>query len=126
MEILQTTERNLLSVASTCLRCSQYQNLNSEIMCKQVLVTGASGFIASRLVSDLIASGENVSCFLRDPKKVTPKMEKHCQLCIGDINDETAVRNAVSNAKLIYHVAGITRSLYPNQMMEVNCELCQN
>ena len=72
LEILQTTERNLLSVASTCLRCSQYQNLNSEIMCKQVLVTGASGFIASRLVSDLIASGENVLGFLRDPKKVTP------------------------------------------------------
>jgi nucleoside-diphosphate-sugar epimerase len=38
----------------------------------KVLVTGASGFIGSKLVARLVAAGDEVSCLVRNPQRGLP------------------------------------------------------
>lgn len=65
-----------------------------------VLVTGGSGFIGSRLVSDLLAQGHRVS--ILDKVQST----RYPELCrIGDVRDLVAVDAAVKDMNLVYHLA---------------------
>jgi len=84
-----------------------------------VLVTGGSGFIGSRLVSDLLAKGHRVS--ILDKVQST----RYPELCrIGNVRDPAAVDAAVKGIDLVYHLAAEHRddvrpiSLY----YEVNVE----
>ncbi len=66
----------------------------------KILVTGGSGFIGSRLVSELLAKGHVVR--ILDKIKST-KYPEICQ--IGDVRDPDAVDSAVRNTDLVYHLA---------------------
>lgn len=84
-----------------------------------VLVTGGSGFIGYRLVSELLAKGHRVS--ILDKVQST----RYPELCrIGDVRDPVAVDAAVRGIDLVYHLAAEHRddvrpiSLY----YEVNVE----
>lgn len=72
------------------------------------LVTGASGFVGSRLVRALVERGENVKAFvragssLRQLKDLPPE---RCRLAFGDITVEHTVYRALSDCDRMYHVA---------------------
>jgi len=85
----------------------------------KVLVTGGSGFIGSRLVSELLANGH----WVRILDKV--QSTRYPELCrIGDVRDPAAVNAAVKGIDIVYHLAAEHRddvrpiSLY----YEVNVE----
>ena len=84
-------------------------------MAKQVLVTGAGGFIGSYLTEELVKSGYNVRAMIHYncqnrwgwlemvPKKILENIEVYA----ADIRDPFVVRKAVSNCDTVYHLAAL-------------------
>ena len=87
----------------------------------RILVTGARGFIGSKLVPRLIQQGHQVSTFGRSPlpDDLTYRPDKHF---LGDISDSAAVSQAVSNCEVVYHLAGLVsyRKAVRDRQFEVN------
>src|SRR5262245_39773679 len=84
---------------------------------RQVLITGASGFLGANLLRRLLAAGHTVHAVLRS--KTTParlaglegQFVAHC----ADLRDADAVRGAVAvcQPELVYHLAA--HGTYPGQ-----------
>ncbi len=85
-----------------------------------VLVTGASGFIGNHLVRKLLDRGQHVRAFVRNPARAERLQREGAQLVQGDLADRVALRNAVSSASVVYHLAGITRAFTARQYYDVN------
>ena len=89
---------------------------------QSVLVTGASGFIGGHLVRRLRALGCRVSCPVRATSRVDDLRLAGVQLIACDIADRTGVARAIasSNARVVFHLAGLVRALDPGDFMRVN------
>lgn len=84
------------------------------------LVTGASGFIGSHLVELLVSRGDQVTCLVR-PNSDCSRLEKYpVRFVRGDITDEQSLPKAVSGNQVVYHLAGLTRSLSRQGLKRVN------
>ena len=88
----------------------------------RALVTGAAGFIGSHVAEALASRGVTVRCLVRSPAKATRLIERGFRLVPGSLEDPAAVAKAVEGADVVYHLAGLTRSLTRGDMHQVNCE----
>jgi nucleoside-diphosphate-sugar epimerase len=78
-----------------------------------ILVTGANGFIGSRVVEKLIQCGyKNLRCFIHqdtDPASLEQLAEKHgdvsLEIFLGDLVTRRDCKKAVKNAAVIFHLA---------------------
>jgi len=77
-----------------------------------VAVTGATGFLGSALVTELIKRRQPVRILARDEKKARQQLGEAVMIIPGDITDAVRVRQAVDGASTIYHLAG--RLYHPN------------
>ncbi len=91
---------------------------------QSVLVTGASGFIGVHLVRLLVARGHPVSCLVRPTSHVKKLVAMGARLVTGDVNDRAGVARiiALSNARVVFHLAGLVRASSPGDFMRVNSE----
>ena len=89
---------------------------------QSVLVTGASGFIGGHLVRRLTALGCRVSCPVRATSRVDDPRLAGAQLIACDIADRQGVARAIasSNARFVFHLAGLVRAMDPGDFMRVN------
>ncbi len=76
----------------------------------RVLVTGASGFIGTQLVSALVARGDDVRCLVRSTSAVDGRQKLTAQWITGDVTDSSTLPAAVADVDVVYHLAGITRA----------------
>lgn len=99
---------------------------------RPILVTGASGFIGSHLVEELVKLGAKVRVFVRYtstgflgmlhdlPKDVLNQIE----IVFGDLRDYGSVVNAVRGTDLIFHLGAVISVPYsydnPREVVEVN------
>jgi len=67
----------------------------------RVLVTGATGFIGSRLVEAMVAQGVHVTALVRDPKRAMDKLPAPVRL----VTDLSAIRND-ETIDAVIHLAG--------------------
>lgn len=74
----------------------------------KVLVTGATGFIGTNLVRELISRGYKVNCLYRDLLKTKVLSHPDITLCRGDILDYESVRAAMSGCSGVFHTAAFT------------------
>src|SRR5205085_3606032 len=71
-----------------------------------ILVTGATGFLGSALVTELIRQKQPVRILARDEQRARAQFGDAVTVIAGDINDEEQVRRAVDGATIIYHLVG--------------------
>jgi nucleoside-diphosphate-sugar epimerase len=89
---------------------------------QSVLVTGASGFIGRHLVRRLTEFGNRVSCLVRATSHIDELWSAGAQLVTGDVTDPASIRQAlaVSQAGIVFHLAGLTKALRTDDFLRVN------
>ncbi len=80
-------------------------------------VTGATGFLGSALVNELVKRQQAVRVLARDEKKARQQCGDAVTIVVGDITDEVRVRQAVDGATVIFHLAG--RLYHPSMATEL-------
>lgn len=95
-------------------------------MARRIIVTGGSGFIGAFLVKRLVAEGNDVCVIdnmLRGDHSRLSGVAGDIEFVNADIRDESAVRTALKNATLVYHLAAIngTENFYkkPELVLDV-------
>lgn len=72
-------------------------------------VTGANGFIGSRLVQKLAAEGHEVYCLVRTPEKFTPLSSIRTHLILGDLDNPAALSEGSMGCDVVYHLAAFAK-----------------
>lgn len=70
-----------------------------------IFVSGATGFIGSRLAIKLASEGHNVHALYRSEKKAEVLDHPKIKLFKGDILDIESLKNAMQNCQEVYHTA---------------------
>ncbi len=86
------------------------------------LVTGATGFIGSYLVRQLVALGASVRVLARRPERLSEQLRQRIDVVEGDVRDRSAVVAAVNGAHTVLHLAACARawSKDPAEFEDVN------
>jgi len=69
-------------------------------------VTGATGFLGSALVTELVKRQQSVRILARDEKKARQQFGDTVTISPGDITDAMQVQRTVDGATTLYHLAG--------------------
>ncbi len=90
----------------------------------KTLVTGATGFIGSAVVRQLVARGREVRCYIEPGVSRANLDGLDVDIVEGDINDRDRVGQALQGCDRLYHLAAIYRLWLPDDslMYEVNVE----
>ncbi len=86
----------------------------------RALVTGASGFIGPHLVELLANKGDSVKCLVRRSSNLKQLERLKSEFVYGDVMDPESLVAAVSDCDVVYHVAGLTKSVPADVMWQVN------
>jgi nucleoside-diphosphate-sugar epimerase len=86
----------------------------------RVLVTGSTGFIGVHLVSALVARGWQVRCLVRATSNRTPIAAHGVEYVVGSLQDQHALRQAVRDIDVIFHLAGATKVRHPDEYDAIN------
>jgi len=87
---------------------------------QSALVTGGSGFIGYNLVQQLVARGQDVTVLVRRSSNIERLKQLPVKLAEGDVLSPDKLEAAVRGKDVVFHVAGITRTLNPRFLWEVN------
>jgi NAD dependent epimerase/dehydratase len=100
---------------------------------KQVLVTGAGGFIGSHLAERLVQLGARVRALVRYNSRndwgllelAPPDIKNNLEVVAGDITDPFMTSRAVEGCAVVFHLAALIAIPYsyiaPSQFVAVNC-----
>jgi len=99
---------------------------------REVLVTGAGGFVASYLVEALVGSGARVRAFVRYNSRgdvgllrcLPTDVFDRVEIVAGDLRDAAAVNAAISGVQLVFHLGALISIpysyLHPLEVVETN------
>ena len=100
---------------------------------KQVLVTGAGGFIGSHLVERLVGLGARVRALVRYNSRndwgllelLAPAVKEAIEVFPGDITNPFNALKAVKSCEVVFHLAALIAIPYsylaPSEFLAVNC-----
>jgi nucleoside-diphosphate-sugar epimerase len=71
-----------------------------------ILVTGATGFLGTALVAELIRQRQPLRILARDEQRARTQFGDAVTIIVGDINDQEQVQRAVDGSTIIYHLVG--------------------
>jgi NAD dependent epimerase/dehydratase len=99
---------------------------------KNILVTGAGGFIGSHLTESLVRQGARVRAFVRYNSRadiglldqLDPHILKEVEIISGDIRDQHAIDRAVTGQEIVLHLAALIAIPYsyhhPFEVVQTN------
>ena len=74
-------------------------------MNKPILVTGATGYIASRLIPRLLDAGYHVRCLARDPRRLQGRnWFRYVEVVQGDVTIPSTLRSALEGVHTAYYL----------------------
>jgi NADH dehydrogenase len=73
-----------------------------------LLLTGATGTIGMPLLRRLTASGMQVRCLVRDPRRLGDQRVR-VQIALGDLSDHLSFRHALRGVDTVIHLASVIR-----------------
>jgi UDP-glucose 4-epimerase len=85
-----------------------------------ILVTGATGKVGSRLTRRLAARGDHLRALVRDPSRAEPLRSARVELVIGDLLDPQSLTAAVRGVDAVVHCAAFFRGATPDEAHAVN------
>ena len=91
---------------------------------KKALVTGASGFVGSRLCRELLENGYNVRAIIRKNSKLDNIKDLNIELVQAELTDFESLKNAAEGVDIVFHIAALYREAkFPDSAYwEVNFE----
>lgn len=87
---------------------------------KQVLITGASGFIGNALTRRLLRNGVQVRALLR-PDSPIPEWSGKADIASGDICDASTLAGIAEGVDTVFHLAGVAHKLSTSQDDKREC-----
>ncbi len=75
----------------------------------KIFLTGASGFIGSKLVKRLYEDNHQLAILLRDPSKAEEFTATGIKIIYGDILNKEVLRAGMENCDWVFHLAAYTR-----------------
>ncbi|MFH1835211.1 MAG: NAD(P)-dependent oxidoreductase [Methanobacteriota archaeon] len=94
---------------------------------KKMLVTGAPGWLGTRLIEVLCEQGEQVRCLILEDADVSILQKMGVELVVGDVRDATSLKKAVEGVESVFHCAGIIHpKIHVNDFYEINTTGTQN
>jgi len=87
---------------------------------RNVLVTGATGFVGGNLVEALLRRGYSVTCLVRKSSNTHFLQKQNVRLVIGDIADPASIRQAARGIHAVYHLAGLIKAANREQYFRIN------
>ena len=106
--------------------------MKSKLENKKILVTGAGGFIGSHLTERLVELEADVSAFVRYNSRndwgmlelLSKEKLEQIEVIMGDLRDADAVRHAVEEVDIIFHLGSLIAIPYsyvhPGETIETN------
>lgn len=88
----------------------------------KALVTGATGFIGSHLVEELIEAGFEIKALVRASSKTDLLRKKGVECVVGDLGDFESLKAACQGVDFIFHLAGSTAANRAREFFQVNSE----
>ncbi len=71
----------------------------------KIFITGANGFIGSRVAQVLLKRGHTLTCLLRDPSRAGAALQG-TTLARGDVTDRESIREPMRGVDAVIHLAG--------------------
>ena len=86
----------------------------------KTLVTGATGFIGSHLVEELLKRGYSVTCLVRRTSNLQWIDGLNVRLIYGDCAIKESLLNAAADFDYIFHLAGLTKAANEKDFFSAN------
>jgi uncharacterized protein YbjT (DUF2867 family) len=71
---------------------------------RRILVSGASGYVGSRLIPRLVASGHEVSCMVRDASRVDRQMAEGTRIVVADALQPESLAAVMQGINVAYYL----------------------
>lgn len=84
------------------------------------LVTGASGFLGSYVVEQLVDRGARVRCLVRRSSSRQFLPGRDVEFATGDVTDPPSLGAALAGVDFVFHVAGLIKTPRPEDYYRVN------
>lgn len=72
---------------------------------KQILITGATGFLGGALARRLLQDGAKVRILARSPDKATSLRERGAEIVQGDLTNADSLRGVTDGCEIVFHAA---------------------
>lgn len=92
----------------------------------KALVTGATGFIGSHLVEELVKRGYRVTCLVRKTSNLKWIEGLDADILYGDCENEESLRRLPSDLDIVFHLAGLTKARRDEDFFRVNGKGTEN
>jgi len=92
------------------------------------LLTGASGFVGSAVLRQLLHAGTEVRVLVRPSSSLSNLEGLPVEVVTGDLRDETSLQKTIKGCKALYHVAADYRlwTPHPQELYEANVNGSRN
>ena len=84
-----------------------------------ILLTGATGVVGGELLPLLLADGNDVRAFVREPRNLGPE-RVNVQIALGDLADPFSMRHAMRGVDTVVHLAATIRDQSRGTIEELN------